>query len=74
MRRDMGDTWSLQGLAMLNTQGDMDILWAGDMNWNAADGDPPLPAGWCVSPHCLSCTKADTHVAVSLSNLVSLSL
>lgn len=35
-----------EGLAMLNGQDQTDILWAGDMNWNAEDGDPPLPAGW----------------------------
>ena len=38
--------WLLQGLAMLNGQDQTDVLWAGDMNWNAEDGDPPLPAGW----------------------------
>ncbi len=36
----------LQGFSMLNVRQQEDVLWAGDMNWNADDGDPPLPAGW----------------------------
>ncbi|KAL0023025.1 hypothetical protein WJX79_000732 [Trebouxia sp. C0005] len=35
-----------EGFAMLNGQDQTDVLWAGDMNWNTEDGDPPLPAGW----------------------------
>ncbi len=45
---------------MLNGQDQTDVLWAGDMNWNAEDGDPPLPAGWYallfIMLHIISCT------------------
>lgn len=35
-----------QGFKVLDSQDQTDVVWAGDMNWNADDGEPPLPAGW----------------------------
>ena len=45
-----------QGFEVLDSQDQTDVVWAGDMNWNADDGEPPLPAGWyepsavCLTP------------------------
>ena len=42
----MAQLW-LQGFALLDKRASpADVLWAGDMNWNIEDGNPPLPAGW----------------------------
>lgn len=35
-----------EGFTMLDVRDQTDVLWAGDMNWNTEDGDPPCPAGW----------------------------
>ena len=36
----------VQGFEVLDSQDQTEVVWAGDMNWNAEDGEPPLPAGW----------------------------
>lgn len=42
-----------QGFEVLDSEDQTDVVWAGDMNWNAEDGEPPLPAGW-YEPSALS--------------------
>lgn len=53
-----------QGFEVLDSQDQTDVVWAGDMNWNADDGEPPLPAGW-YEPFTLSLIPAPRCLALA---------